>query len=287
MRLGSVPLALTLGAGLITGQSGPVHVNAACTPEAVNSLALPCSADEPCPLFLELAAAEQVGPRLVVTGNIHTGAATLESILLTSDDGGSTWTESHARLPGAVLDQIQFYDFEAGWVNGHLLSGVPKDAFFLLTTDGGKTWRRRPIHGETRTGAVEQFWFDSRTHGTLTLDRVRAAENGMRYEMWESMTGGESWNVRQVDGRPISFRRPPRDPVLRITPDPKGKLHRLEKREGDGWSLVAAFETSAGQCRLESPAEAPEPPPTAAAAVPPEPAAPPVPSPRKPPRLRK
>jgi hypothetical protein len=225
-----------------------------------------------------------VGPRLVVTGNIHTGAATLESLLLISDDGGSTWTEAHARLPGAVLDQIQFVDFEGGWINGHLLSGVPRDAFFLLTTDGGKTWRRRPVHGESRTGAVEQFWFDSRNNGRMFLDRVRAAENGMRYEVWESLTGGESWSIRQVDSRPIAFRKPPRDPLVRIAADPGGKVHRLEKRSGDGWSLITTFDVSAGECRPQPPAEQPEP---AAAAPPAEDPAPAPVAPKKPPRLRR
>jgi hypothetical protein len=287
MRVASVPLALLLAAAPLAAQSKPVPVSAACSVEVVNNLALPCTEDEPCPLFLELAGAEQVGPRLIVTGSIHTGSATLESVLLSSDDGGRTWTEPHPRLPGAVLDQIQFFDFEGGWINGHLLSGVPRDPFFLLTTDGGKTWRRRPIHGESRTGAVEQFWFESRTHGTLSLDRVRAAENGMRYEAWESMTGGESWNIRQVDSRPIPFRRPPREPLVRITADGKAKVHRLERREGEAWALVATFDISAGQCRPHVPEPVAEPP-TAQATPPPtaEPESAPT-SPRKPPRLRK
>ena len=62
-----------------------------------------------------------------------------------------------------------------------------------------KNLEKRPITGESRTGAVEEFWFDSRSHGMLTIDRVRPAENGFRYELWESMTGGDSWSVRQVD----------------------------------------------------------------------------------------
>jgi hypothetical protein len=285
MRVRLIVLFAALCARSLPGQN-PVRLSSTCTPDTVSSLTLPCSTDEPCPLFLELASAEPVGPRIVLSGNIHTGSATLESVLLISDDGGRTWTEPHARIPGAVLDQIQFIDFESGWINGHLLAGVPRDAFFLLTTDGGKTWRRRPIYAESRTGAVEQFWFQSRNNGVLTLDRVRAAENGMRYEMWESMTGGESWNVRQVDSRPLTFRRPSREPLLRITTDAKGKLHRLERRHGDAWALVAAFEVSAGQCRPEMPAEAPEPPPPPTAAADAGTVREP-PAPKKPPKLRK
>lgn len=243
----------------------PISIQGSCTIEAVQALALSCSSNEPCPLFLDLSSAEQVGPRILVAGNLHTGSTTVESILLTSDDGGRTWLEPHARIPMGILDQIQFLDFEAGWVNGHLLrDGTSRDAFLLLTTNGGKTWRRKAILGESRTGAIEQFWFDSRSHGLLALDRVRAAENNLRYELWESQTGGESWSIRQVDSKPVPFTRPNREPVLRIRSD--ANLHKLERRDGSQWNTVAVFPASAGQCKPPDPAAAPEP-----SAVPAEP----------------
>jgi hypothetical protein len=248
----------------------------------MQSLSLPCSPDDPCKLFLELAAAELVGNRIILTGNIHTGSATLESLLLVSDDGGRTWTEAHSRLPSVVLDQIQFFDFETGWTNGHVLSGVPRDPFFLLTTDGGKTWRRRPVYGESRTGAVEQFWFESRTTGQLSLDRVRAAENNLRYELWESMTGGESWNVRQVDSRPLSIKKPQREAVLRIRTD--GSAHKLERRDGERWGAIATFDVSAGECKPAPPPEVAEPPPAPAPES--DTSAPPA-GPKKPPSLKR
>jgi hypothetical protein len=188
------------------------------------------------------------------------------------------------------LDQIQFIDFEAGWINGHILQTTPKDAFFLLTTDGGKTWRRRPVTSDSRTGAVDAFWFDSRSHGMLALDRVRAAENGFRYELWESQTGGESWSIRQVDSKPVPFQAPKRDPVLRIRTDSAAKVHRLERHEGTRWVPVAAFLISAGECKpavAETDRQLEAPPPEQAEA--PDSAAPSArpPGPKKPPSLRK
>jgi hypothetical protein len=238
-------------------------------------------------LFLELAAAEQVGPRIVITGNIHTGSATIESVLLISDDGGFTWSEPHGRIASAVLDQVQFADVETGWISGHLLLNLPKDAFFLLTTDGGKTWRKRPLTSESRTGVVEQFWFDSRTHGRLALDRVRAAENNLRYEIWESQTGGDSWSIRQVDSRPIAFKKPMIEPVLRLRADASSNTYKLERRDGQRWASLASFAVSAGECKpqppsvAEPPAPAAEPPP-----APPEPERTKAPA-RKAPSLKK
>jgi len=277
-------LVFSMVASLAFGQLKPNRVEGRCTAEMVQNLSLPCSTDEPCPLFLEIAAAEAVSQRIVLSGTLHTGSHTVESLLLVSDDGGRTWAEATARIPSAVLDQIQFIDFETGWINGHILQTTPKDAFFLLTTDGGKTWRRRPVTSESRTGAVDRFWFDSKNHGMLALDRVRAAENGFRYELWESQTAGESWSVRQVDSKPVPFQPPTREALLRIRTDSPSKTHRLERRENNRWVAVASFLTSAGECKppqaeVDKAAEPPPEPPTQVEA--------PQPGPKKPPTLRR
>lgn len=269
---------------MLPGQVKPIQIGGQCSAEAFQNQPLPCTSDQPCPLFLELAAAEQVVNRIVVTGNLHTPSYTVESVLLVSEDGGRSWSEGYQRIPMAVLDQLQFLDFEAGWANGHILQSSPRDAFFLLTTDGGKTWRKTSVASEARTGAVEQFWFDSRTHGMLSVDRVRSAENGFRYEQWESITGGESWNVRQVDTKPVPFSRPAREPVLRIRADSSGRTHRLERRDGPRWTLIASFSIAAGECRPPEPQPDPEPqaePEKSPVEPPKQPAAP-----KKPPTLR-
>ncbi|HYO82966.1 MAG TPA: hypothetical protein VES20_16280, partial [Bryobacteraceae bacterium] len=225
--------AAALGAALSVTAQTPIRIAGACTQEVIQNLSLPCSVEEPCPLFLEASAVESAGPRLVLTGNLHTGAATVQSVLLISDDEGRTWTEAHPRMAGVVLDQIVFHDFATGWISGHALTGVPRDAFLLLTADGGKTWRRRPISNEQgRTGVVEQFRFTSKNSGRLALDRVRAAEDGLRYEIWETVTGGESWNISQVDSRPLPFENPPRPASYRITSSSQAKVHRVERNAG-------------------------------------------------------
>src|SRR3954471_22408331 len=61
------------------------HVTYDCPPEDIEQFGLNCSVDEPCTVLLELSAAEAVGNRIIVTGNLHTRDATLLSLLLTSD----------------------------------------------------------------------------------------------------------------------------------------------------------------------------------------------------------
>jgi len=239
-----------------TGKPLTVRVN--CTGEMIHDLGLSCTPDEPCPVYLELSDIQPVGDRLVVAGNLHTSTTTLESILLASDDAGKTWIEAHPRVAMAVLDRVQFYDFETGWINGHVLQAVPKDAFFLITSDGGKTWRKRPLSGESRPGAIEQYWFDSRTHGLLVIERPQS-EDGIKHEMWESMTGGDSWNVRQVDSKPIPLSRLEGPRAWRIQSDSKTQSHRIERQAGAKWEVVASFRVNPGECKPAPPPEA-EPP---------------------------
>ena len=141
-----------------------------------------CSEEKPCPIYAELAAVQPLGHRIFITGNVHDGDSTLYSLLLASEDEGRTWTEPVDRMKGAGLDHIQFFDFEAGWISGQSLGAFPRDPFFLMTTDGGKTWRKRLVFNETRIAAVDRFWFESRTAGSMIIDRMQGAETGARYK---------------------------------------------------------------------------------------------------------
>ncbi len=150
---------------------------------------LACPEDEPCPVYLELANIEAVGNKLFLPGNLHTPTITIYSVLLATEDSGKTWSEPHSRVRSAGLDQIQFIDFQNGWISGANLQGAPRDPFLLLTTDGGKTWRQRPIYGESRLGVIERFWFESPQEGTMLVD-ARLESNV--HELYETRTGGES-----------------------------------------------------------------------------------------------
>lgn len=243
----------------------PMKTTVSCGAEQIERLGLTCSLEEPCPVYLELAAADSAGDRLFVSGNLHTSSSTVSSILLASEDGGKTWTEPFERIPSAALDQIQFLDLENGWVAGQVAGALPRDPFFLITTNGGKSWIRRPIFSETRVGTVDHFWFDSRTAGTMTVDRTQAGESGARHELYESMTGGESWMMREVSSKPIALKRgrAPGSALWRVRADASSKSYLLEKQGSNQWIPVAAFLIAAGECKpeegqLTEPAPAPE-----------------------------
>lgn len=218
-----------------------------CSPEDTEALGLTCSEDDPCPVFLELQFVEASGPSVYVTGNLHTVNVTVAAVLLESDDGGKTWTEPAKRLRSAALEQIQFADFQHGWAAGVMLEPLPRDPFLLLTTDGGKSWRKAPLFEETGFGSIQQFWFESPTIGELVLDR---SQGGARhYELYQSMTGGSSWELRQKSERPIALPKvkSSENANWRIRAD--GESYRVERRTVQGWETAARFATHAGDCK--------------------------------------
>jgi photosystem II stability/assembly factor-like uncharacterized protein len=218
-----------------------------CSEQDVQALGLTCSEEDPCPVFLELQAVEASGPSVYVTGNLHTVNVTVSGVLLESDDGGKTWTEPAQRLPSAALEQIQFVDFQHGWASGVMLEPLPKNPFLLITTDGGKSWRRGPLSEEAEYGSIQQFWFESPTMGELVLDRSQGGAR--RYELYQSMTGGVSWELRQKSDRAIALPkvRPPESGNWRIRAD--GEAYRLERRTIQGWETASRFAVHAGDCK--------------------------------------
>ena len=233
----------------VAAQTQPPAVVYECPPSDVEVFGLNCSEDQPCPVFLELAAVEALGNRVFVTGNLHTRETTLFSLLLASEDGGITWAEPAARLRNAALEQIEFVDPLTGWISGESIDPLARNPFLMMTTDGGRTWRQKPLFDDTKYGSIAQFHFDSKANGELVLDASQGRTT--RQELYASMTGGESWEVKQVSNKPLKLKssRSAEQMGWRVRADAPSGTYRLERGGGRNWESVANFPVHAADCR--------------------------------------
>jgi photosystem II stability/assembly factor-like uncharacterized protein len=245
---------------VIENHGKPMLLPFRCGAEDIRAAGLSCTEEEPCPVFLELSSvASPSAGHLLVAGNIHTESATLYSTLLASEDAGRSWSEVYERMRGAGLDHIQFSGADTGWVSGQELVPVSQNPFLLLTADGGRTWVKRPIlsdSADNRFGSVQQFYFADKTGGLLILARGQGGGTD-RYALYESQTGGQSWDIRQESATPLRLKQPPPASDWRVMVDAASRSFHIEHRQGERWSVVAAFEVKLDPCKPPTPAPDP------------------------------
>jgi hypothetical protein len=264
-----IGVAVAQESPILENTGKPIQIPFQCTEQDMQWAGLSCTDREPCPVYFELATAEPLGDKIFAAGNLHTDNVTLYSILLGSEDAGKTWREVHPRIQGAGLDHIQFTDLLNGWISGESLFPLPADPFFLITGDGGKTWRQQLLFSEPHPGSIQQFYFSSKTLGNVIVDQGEGAEEE-RYALYQSPDGGDSWLVNQMSNRPIPLAHAAEPEAgWRIQADRATESFRIERRQSDRWFPAAAFAVHAGACKPVSseskpPDEtAPEPPPAA------------------------
>ena len=237
----------------------PMRVAYGCAEEDLQWAGMSCSDGTPCAIYLELNSVIADGKKIVVAGDLHGNSATIGSVLLQSDDSGATWREPAPRIRGSALDQLQFFNSQIAWAAGETLYPLPRNPFFLVTTDGGISWRQHAIGEEDSPGAVQRFWFDSEKHGEVIVDAGNVAVDG-RYLSYESETGGESWSLEGKSGQLPKLRHAPpiEDQGWRARPSSDGKALRIEHRSEGKWTQMASFLIEVAKCRIH-PGELKEP----------------------------
>jgi hypothetical protein len=239
---------------ILTNNGQPMRVAYGCAEEDLEWAGLSCTDDQPCAIFFEPASVIPDGKKIFLAGNLHSNSATLASVLLLSDDSGGTWKEPAARIRGSALEQVQFYNLQAGWVAGETQYPLPRDPFFLMTTDGGASWQQHLVGEEGAAGSSQRFWFDSGQHGELIIDAGKTSASG-RYLLYESQTGGENWNLLgKSDQMPKLRRAPPslENSDWRFRPGKDGKSFQIEQRAANEWMPVASFLIEVANCRIQS-----------------------------------
>jgi hypothetical protein len=246
VKLSALVLCLTPVMAQTSPVKPPVHVDYTCPAEDMETFGLSCSEDRPCPVFFEVSAVESFGSRLFVAGDIHTATTTLYGVVLTTEDGGASWSEVIARLRSTAFEQFQIID-EHGWLSGQRLEPLPKDPFLLMTTDGGKTWRERPLFEETRFGSITQFWFETASSGELIFDD--SVGKAIDQELYSTMTGGENWDVKQKSSTALHLKMAKASSGWSITAAPGSATYLIERTVGGKKEAVARFLIHIGDCK--------------------------------------
>src|ERR1035437_4455571 len=78
---GAAPSVVPAAPLVLQNTGKPMLVPFRCTEEDIRSAGLTCSEQDPCPVYLELAAVESTGIRIFAAGNLHAATATLYTIL--------------------------------------------------------------------------------------------------------------------------------------------------------------------------------------------------------------
>ena len=227
--------------------SVPKQLSFTCRPEDISAAGLDCPAQSPCAVYLELNGIDSSASSIIAAGDFHTDRATLASVLLSSTDSGKTWTEPFQRMPLTTLDHVQFADLGHGWVSGWTGNSLPQNPFLLATTDGGKTWRKLPIGDDAGTGSIGHFRFDSPNVGSLIVDTA----GGAHHQLFQTIDGGESWELQREADRPIPLPRtasPPPESVWRLRADSATKAYVIEHHAAQDWEPVSRILLAAGTC---------------------------------------
>lgn len=241
-----------------TVYEGPViSLSTVCDVNRLEYAGIRCSADRPCELFLELVSIASEGAWMVLAGEVHTAEATYESVVLTSSDGGATWTESAERIAAGGIESISIVDAQTAFVAGQQGDTATGEMPFLLATnDGGASWETRMVEagGEKIEGLVVAFQADTTSHGYLILEQLAAT--GDPYRLYETYNGGRSWSIRQIAADKPQIPGPRlalKTENWSVRPDSASGEFIVAKRSSSalsGWADQGRFAGTVGSCPM-------------------------------------
>ena len=235
---------------------GPnIALTTSCEVERLEYAGIRCSAEQPCQFFLELVAVASENDWVVLAGEVHTADATYESIVLSSSDGGDTWTESAERIVAGGIGAVSIVDGEHAFVAGQQGDTATGEFPVLLSTDdtaaGWDLWKVAP-GGNPARGLVVEFRADSPRHGYLILESL--ASTGDPFQLLETYNAGRSWSMRQISAEQPRIPGPRRTLAIadwRLRPDSGAGQYVLahsSSTDPSGWAEKARFNYSLGTC---------------------------------------
>lgn len=133
----------------------------------------------------------------------HVWAVGDKGTILHSGDGGKTWQKQQSESDG-TLRAVHFVDASRGWIvgdgdsaapspRGHVVQGRPmKAGTCLITSDGGKTWKRVWVHTNFE---LRSIFMASERVGQICNHGGNDHQDGDRML---TSDGGENWSQTRV-----------------------------------------------------------------------------------------
>lgn len=235
---------------------GPnIALTTSCEVERLEYAGIRCSAEQPCAFFLELVAVASEDDWVVLAGEVHTADATYESILLSSSDGGDTWTEAAERVVAGGIEAVSIVDGEHAFVAGQQGDTATGETPFVLSTDDtAASWDLWKVAagGNPARGLVVEFRADSPRHGYLILESLAAT--GDAFQLLETYNAGRSWSMRQISAKQPKIPGPRRRLAIedwRLRPDSAAGQYVVSHNSSaaaSGWAEKVRIDHSLGTC---------------------------------------
>jgi photosystem II stability/assembly factor-like uncharacterized protein len=162
----------------------------------------------------------------------HLWAVGDRSTLVSTSDGGATWTYQKVKVAGEegvaeelaaadpVFYDVHFIDTEHGWVVGEF-------GKIFYTADGGKTWTEQNRSLLEKSGYFDPLDLPS-LFGLFVEDGQRAIAAGIEGHIARTNDGGTVWTYDALDVGEIKMQ----DPLFDLQEFP----------DGSGWAVGAAGE---------------------------------------------
>ena len=195
------------------------------------------------------------GRKIFLAGNLHSTSATLASVLLQSDDARRHMERtSRAHPRERARSDCSFTICEHGWAAGETQYPLPRDPFFLMTTDGGASWRQHLVGEEGSAGVgpalLVRFRAARRTDRRCGQERPQAAAIFPTNPKPAAKAGHCA--ARAISCRSSGARRRRlRIPTGAFAPAKDGKAYQIEQRAGEQVDAVASFLIEVANCQMQ------------------------------------
>jgi predicted neuraminidase len=175
-------------------------------------------------------------------------------MLMTSDDGGKTWSPPQ-RLPEGIAGPIKNKPVQLS--NGDILCGTSTEdegwrVHFEWTSDLGKTWLRTPAINDGKTiGAIQPSIL---LHPGGKLQALGRSQQGRVWEAW-STDHGRTWGELTLTGLPnpnagtdaVTLRDGRHVLVYNHTPRGRSPLNVAVSKDGNSWQQALTLESDPGE----------------------------------------